>query len=211
MTMKTLYLHIVIAGILSSNSTKAATLLLDDFAVGSFLLTSESASLSSGIFVTEITNQRTIAGDGLPNWTVTLSQGLLNFNVNQVDASRGRTHLDLIYSLSSGTFSLTSYDAFAVDLFNVVGIGELVLSVNRGAGDDIRIPINGSGTLISPFSNVRTSQSLDSLTVISFGFSSISDDFSLSIDNVRVIPEPSSFLLLFIGIAGTTFYHRRRE
>ena len=77
-------------------------------------------------------------------------------------------------------------------------------------GGDIRIPVNGSGTIVSPFSNLDSSQSLGSLTQMNFRFYAISDDFSVTIDNVRLVPEPSSSLLAIFGLLATVLHHRRK-
>lgn len=189
---------------------EGATLLLDDFSSGSYSLASGGTTSNSSAFTSPLTDQRTVSGVGFPNWTVTLTPEELRFNVDQVDPNPGRNYLNLNYTLSSGTFSLLGYNAFAVDVTNVVGIGEFVAFVDGAPSADLRFTINGSGTIVSPFSALDTSQSLSSLTRMNFRFIALSDDFSLSIDNVRIVPEPSSLLLSGVAAASLLF-RRRRE
>jgi hypothetical protein len=188
----------------------AATLLLDDFSSGSFSLASGGTTSNSGAFASPLTNQRTVSGVGPANWAITLAPEELAYTVDQLTLLPRRNFFDLSYSKTVGTFSIIEFQAFAVDLFNVVGNGELLISVDGSAGRDIRVPINGSGTLVSPFSNLRTSQPLDSLSLINFSFIAVSEDFSLSIDNVRIVPEPSALLLSGVAAASLLF-RRRRE
>lgn len=209
--MKTSYFLIILAVIHSSTHSMAATLLLDDFSGVGFSLSSGGTTSSSGSFVTALTDQRTVSGVGFPNWTVTLLPEELRFNVDQVNPSPGRTYLNLNYSSSSGTFSLLGYNAFAFDITNVVGMGELVAFVDGAPSADVRLAISGSGTYVSPFSGLDTSQSLSSLTQMNFRFFAISEDFALTIDNVRIVPEPSSSLLLLLGGAATSMHRRRRK
>lgn len=209
--MKPLLLSLLFASILCLSRSDAATLLLDDFSSGSFLLSFGGSTSDSGAFGTPLTDQRNVSGVGFPNWTATLATGDLDYNVNQLDPSPRRNYLNLKYSLASGTFSLLGYDAFAVDVTNVVGSGELVAFVDGTPGADIRFEITGSSTIVSPFSGLDTSQSLGSLSQMNFRFYAISDDFSLTIDDVRIVPEPSASLLTVFGVVAVLFQRRRKK
>ena len=209
--MKPLLLSLLFAGILCLSRSDAATLLLDDFSSGSFLLSFGGSTSNSGAFGTPLTDQRNVSGVGFPNWTATLATGDLDYNVNQLDPSPRRNYLNLKYSLASGTFSLLGYEAFAVDVTNVVGTGEFVAFVDGTPGADIRFTINGSSTIVSPFSGLDTSQSLGSLSQMNFRFYAISDDFSLTIDDVRIVPEPSASLLTGFGAVTVLFQRRRKK
>ena len=208
--MKPIHLPLLFASILCLSPSDAATLLLDDFSSGSFSLSFGGTTSNSGSFGTPLTDQRTVSGVGFPNWTATLATGDLGYSVNQLDPSPRRNYLNLRYSLASGTFSMLGYDAFAVDVTNVVGSGEFVAFVDGAPSADIRFAITGPGTIVSPFSGLDTSQSLGSLSQMNFRFYAISDDFSLTIDNVRIIPEPSASLLIVFG-AVTLLSQRRRK
>ena len=209
--MKALHLLIAISGILGLSPSDGATLLLDDFSSGSFSLSFGGTTSNSGPFGTPLTDQRTVTGVGFPNWTATLASGDLSYSVDQLDPSPGRNLLRINYFLSSGTFSILGYDAFAVDLSNVIGTGEFEVRVsgNPGGPPDLIVPISGSGTVIYPFSGLETSLPLDQLDSITFRFSAISEDFSATIDNVRIVPEPSTSLLVGFGVASLLFQRRR--
>jgi hypothetical protein len=193
--MKSIRTLIAFIGIGFSCPLEGATLLLDDFSTGSFFLErgdNGTASFSDS-FATPLTDQRTINGVGFPNWTLTLGSGGLVYDVDSLE--EGRNYMYLEYS-SSGTFSILGYDAFAVDLINVVGTGELIVAVSGSGGNNVRVPISESGTVVSPFSFLDTSRSLDSLSAMSFRFNTSSEDFSATIDNIRLIPEPSAPMML---------------
>jgi hypothetical protein len=190
------------------SASKAATLLLDDFSSGAFALAFGGTTSNTGSFVTALTDQRTVSGFGDPNWTTTLSSGNLAYVVDSM--SEGRNYLTLNYS-STGTFSILGYDAFALDLSNVFGTGELIVSVSGSGGNNIRVPISGSGTVVSPFSFLDTSQPLDSLSAMNFRINAISEDFSADIDNVRLVPEPSASILLLLGAGGGVLRRRRKN
>lgn len=188
--------------------SKSATLLLDDFSSGAFALGFGGTTSNSGSFATALTDQRTVSGVGDPNWTATLSAGSLVYVVDSI--SKGRNYLGMNYS-STGAFSILGYNAFALDLLNVIGTGELIVSVTGSGGNNIRVPISGSGTVISPFSFLDTSQPLDSLSAMNFRINAISEDFSVSIDNVRLVPETSASILLLLGAGGLALRRRRRN
>ncbi|MGD9418425.1 MAG: PEP-CTERM sorting domain-containing protein [Verrucomicrobiota bacterium JB025] len=208
--MKSFPILLFLIGSFSLCPARAATLLLDDFSLGGFSLASDGTTSNSESFATPLTDQRTIAGLGFPDWTATLATEGLSINISQLNPSPGRTFIDIYYTLSSGTFSLLGYDAFAIDLSEVEGSGELRVSVDGSLGTDVRIPIDGSGTIVYPFSNLGTSQSLDSLTALEFRFYSVTGDFSLTIDNLRLVPEPSSSVLILFGAIPLLLQRRRR-
>lgn len=209
-----LALFVVCLGALLSPSVCAgAALLLDDFSTGSFSLSSGGSTSASGSFATPLTDQRGASGVGLPNWTAVLVPGEVGFDVNQLNPRPGRTILTLSYWTTAGTFSILGYDAFALDFGSVVGTGEMRVTVDGSGGREVRIPITESGTIVSPFSYLDTSQSLSSLTFMTFHVSATTPNFSTTIDNIRIVPEPSTFLLL-LGVAAVTLLrlvHLRRK
>jgi hypothetical protein len=205
--MKTILLLLAVTGCGLSPS-KSATLLLDDFSSGAFALAFGGTTSNSSSFATALTDQRTISGVGDPNWTATLSAGSLVYVVDSM--SKGRNYLTMNYS-STGVFSILGYNAFALDLLNVIGTGELIVSVTGSGGNNIKVPISGSGTIVSPFSFLDTSQPLDSLSAMNFRINAISEDFSADINNVRIIPEPSASILLLLSAAGLVLRRRRKN
>lgn len=211
--MKAFHLLIVILGALGLAMSEGATLLLDDFSSGAFSLSFDGATSNSGPFITPLTDQRTVTGVGFPNWTATLASGELAYSVDQLEPSPRRNILRINYYLSIGTFSILGYDAFAVDLSDVIGTGEFEVRVsgNPGAPPDLIVPISGSGTVMYPFSGLETSSLLDSLDSVTFRFFAISVDFSATIDNIRIVPEPSASLLIGLGVASLLFQRRRRK
>jgi hypothetical protein len=205
--MKTILLLLTVT-VWGLSPSKSATLLLDDFSSGAFALAFGGTTSNSGSFATVLTDQRTVSGVGDPNWTATLGAGSLVYVVDSM--SEGRNYLTMNYS-STGTFSILGYNAFALDLLNVIGTGELIVSVTGSGGNNIKVPISGSGTVVSPFSFLDTSQPLDSLSAMNFRINAISEDFSADINNVRLIPEPSASILLLLSAAGLALRRRRRN
>lgn len=186
----------------------AATLFLDDFSSGSFALASGGITSNSEPFATPLTNERTVTGVGAPTWSSSLASGELDYIVS--NPRPGRHYLEINYS-SSGTFSILGYDAFAIDVANVTGAGDFIVFVDGAPTfGALRVPVAASGELVYPISEVITGESLDSLSQMNFRFVPVSEDFSLTIDNVRLIPEPTSSLLVALGLS-VTILHRRRK
>lgn len=208
--MNTLRTFLICVGSVAfASNVHGATLLLDDFSSSGFSLASGGTTSDVSSHVTPLTDQRIVSGVGPPNWTATLASGELLYTVDQLSPSPGRNFINLNYSSLSGSFSILGYSAFAVDLTNIVGSGEFIVFVDGAPGADIRIPISSSGTVISPFTNLDTTQSLDSLTQINFDFRALSEDFFVTVDNVRLVPEPSSMLMIGLASLLTTFRRRR--
>lgn len=204
-------LLLIVAGVSNPTLAVAATLLVDDFSSGNFTLEFGGDTSNSASHTTSLTDQRTVSGIGDPNWIITLASGALSYSFDRLNPNRDRNFLDIDYFTSSGTFSILGYDAFALDLSGVSGSGELIVSVDGSMGLDIPVPFNGSGIVVFPFTNLGTSQPLDSLTLMQFRLHATSEDFSATIDNVRLIPEPSAALLSILGVVTAALRRRRKK
>jgi hypothetical protein len=119
----------------------------------------------------------------------------------------------LSYSLG-GPYSLLGSNAFELDFGRVSGVGSLIVELGGSSetfGADIfRNTIDrGSsrGTLTVPFSdlNFLEGNTLGSFDELSFTFESVSEQFFFELNEIRVVPEPSSFLLIIMaGAFGLT-------
>lgn len=189
------------------NPVYAATLLLDDFSSGGSALASGAITSNSAPFITPLTNDRAVTGIGAPIWSSTFASGALDYVVS--NPRPGRHYLEINYS-SVGTFSILGFDAFALDVVNVTGTGEFIAFVDGAPTfGALRVPVTASGEIVYSFSELVTGQSLDSLAQMNFRFIPVSEDFSVTIDNVRLIPEPSSSLFLALGFSVSVLRRRR--
>lgn len=201
-------LHTIFAAFIGINSCSAATLLLDDFSIGDFDLSSSGTASDSIPLSTPLTNERTVTGVGASTWSSTLASGELDYIVSH--PRPGRHYLEINYS-ASGTFSILGFDAFALGVADVTGTGEFIVFVDGAPTfGALRIPVTQSGELTYLISEVVTDQSFDSISQMNFRFIPSSEDFSVTIDNVRLIPEPSSFSLVALGLSIAILARRRK-
>jgi hypothetical protein len=192
----------------------SSTLLLDNFSAENFQLEHPRPFTDTKIHLTPLTDRRIVTAAGLPDWSVDFSDGVVHYTVVQ-ESSRpypGRNYLRFSYSNSAGPINLGNFQAFAIDVTVIRGSGRLRGFVNRPDFDDPIVPITTSGTHVYPFSNFDTSMtgnSLSAIDLLAFQISSETQDFEVIVDNFRLIPEPSTSLLLAISLIGIFSFRRR--
>jgi hypothetical protein len=119
---------------------------------------------------------------------------------------------------------LSGYVGLAFDFTDVQGAGDLVVLSGIGgiAGIDdtflspdvLRIPITAPGQLLVPFSSVNLGPdtTLDAIQGLGIRFESTTEHFAFTLDEFRLIPEPSTLLLVLAGggIMAASRCRRRR-
>jgi len=114
---------------------------------------------------------------------------------------------------SNPSLSLLGYDAFALTITDLVGVGEVHVGINYlGYGSSsTSVPLTTDGELIIPMSQVDLGTgSLAGVSSIQLVLSGVSADFGASISEFRVIPEPSSSVLLMCSLAFFLSQRRRK-
>lgn len=131
--------------------------------------------------------------------TSTLDDSLdtLSFMVDGLSSIAARPlDLRLTYS-QGGPFSILGYSAFEFDLSALTGSGFLI--VELGSATDVygpatnRIALSGPGVVSVPFSelNFGTNGGIDSFSSLHFTFEADTEQFSMTLNEIRVVPEPS--------------------
>jgi hypothetical protein len=115
------------------------------------------------------------------------------------------------YSKSSGNINLLGYNAFLINASSVVGSAMVYAYVGTGAPslDVIPVSLNGSGNVVVPFSNMAAINPTNPSS-ISFLIVPQTLDFSITLNGISVIPEPSAFILSALG-ACVLLVRRRPE
>jgi hypothetical protein len=211
--------------IVALEQAQATTFVLDTFTTGPFAL-SESGSFSDSDRINsplgnnrDVRINRGLAAPGT-TMTTTLDTGSgtvsLNFNGQSLSVNNP---LDFraVYSIG-GPFSLLGSTAFELDFSELSGSGFLitelggVIASSHGPSTS-RIALNGPGTVVVPFSelNFSPSGSIDDFSSTLFVFEADSQAFAFTLDEIRVVPEPSSVLLVGLGGLGGLVGLTRRK
>jgi hypothetical protein len=195
-----------------SVQTQAATLILDSFTEGRVNLSDDNQQTDIDILSSGILRYRDIYVSGLGDYTATLvtGSGVLNYTV----ALRGQpldNRMAMIYrNPDQSPFSLLGTDGFVITVTNLVGSGELVVSLDgRGGHSTIPVRLSGSGDIFYPVSNISGVYDLNQLSRVSFNFIALSPDFSITLSEVSAVPEPSA-TVLFSLVACAGLFRRRR-
>ena len=199
------------------------TLVVDTFAIGSHSLSSSSGNWAHADIVdsalgstrgTRIYGQ--YVGDG----------SYINSSVDGVFGSLTGSFfgssLDAAFPLAlyvdyfgGGPFSVSGASGFEVDFPLVQGSGflliELGIKSNPFGPDKVRIPVNQPGTIFVPIEsvNIGAPWTAESFLSSRFVFEAKSAEFSFILDEIRIVPEPTTGILLLT--AGIWYLSRRKR
>ena len=119
---------------------------------------------------------------------------------------------DLVYG-GPGVRSIQGCTAFVLGFSELSGVGSLYIEL--GSSDGLsgiqRIDLTAPGDVHYPVTSLRIDpfRSLDSFDVLHFRFESRSPEFSFTLDEIRLVPEPSAALLALAAGAGLLARRRR--
>lgn len=220
--MKTLTLFLSLLA-LPCHLSQASTIVIDSFNEGSFNLSfggdlTNTSSVSSplGDERRSRINDREAMQGAIVTSTLNDSAGTLAFAVDGLSTDSTRP-LDLRVTYSQGgPFSILGYDAFELDFSALTGTGFLL--VELGSRSDVygptanRIDLNGPGVVTVPFSelNFGTNGSIDSFSSLHLTFEADTEQFSMTLNEIRVVPEPS-VVALTMPFLLTILLSRRRD
>lgn len=114
-----------------------------------------------------------------------------------------------------GPYSILGQTAFEFDFSNISGVAQLIIILGDHFDPDsatIRTAITSPGTLSVPVSDVNfgPNGALDSFSEFYFIFETTTDSVSFSLDEIRVVPEPSMSALVAIGSLGLLRRSRKK-
>jgi hypothetical protein len=116
-----------------------------------------------------------------------------------------------------GPYSLSGYSAFEFDVAVIAGRGNLIIELGSETAiygpETRRIPINSSGLVTVPFAEVNfgTAGSLESFYALHFTFEAATEEYDMTLSEIRVVPEPANIALLAASSLGLIARRRRRS
>ena len=204
--MKTIiYLFLASSGMIFSGPCHGASLVIDSFSDGTIAIGSGGSYLSPEVPIASdvVTTRGLYVAGSIDNWDwradLNPPPGSFFFNADRLQTGGRVLRLSLNYD-STSSFSLSGYRAFELDLRAVTGKGLMeIIIASSDASQRIQVSIDSPGTVSYPFENLAAS-SLESLNRLSVHFFPEADDFSFTLDEIRVVPEPSGSLMVVLGI-----------
>lgn len=109
--------------------------------------------------------------------------------------------------------SIAAYSAFILGFSQITGLGDLYIEL--GSTDTpsvlVRLPLNAAGEYHYPVSDVYANpgHTLEAFSVLRFGFEARSPEFSFTLEEIRLVPEPSA--TFSAALAGMLLTLRRRR
>lgn len=146
---------------------------------------------------------------------VDTESGTLSLDIQGLSTSTAMTplHLDLSYRPQTGTdplptYSLAGYSGLGFDFTDVQGNGALIVELGSQSASygpqAHRIPIITPGEVLVPneLMNFGTGGSIDSFNSMHVRFEAVTEQFSFTLNEIRLVPEPSTFVLMLVGALG---------
>ncbi len=221
MTISSHYLSRVafLIGLIFCPFSDAAVSMVDTFDQGGFSITGSNP-------VDETVNlplaQRRVAsfivagGASVTTLTSTLnsSTGKLTFIVNgSSPLPNFPLSLQLVYA-GGGPYNITGCTDFILGFSQLSGVGSLYVQLGsaEGTAGIHRVDLTAPGDVLFSVPDVKLSpgQPLDGFDVLRFVFEARSTEFSFTLDEIRLVPEPSGALLALVAGAGLLARRRRR-
>lgn len=189
-----------------------AVLVLDSFSDGAFEIgTGNPQSHSRDPITSDLVDQRWVVGDGLRPWraSVDVVAGVFTYSVDLMDGVTPFNNIVLEYSGFTGSSRLLGYDAFRLTVLGVVGSAQLYAALGGTPGPEFSLLIDRPGEYVYPFSGIEGHPPLDQVGLVSFWFYPETTDFSVTIDEIAVVPEPGAEVLALLGLVGFALRRRR--
>jgi hypothetical protein len=201
---------------------RAATVVLDTFQEGAHQLavgidSSDSEIIDSpmGFTVRATRINRIVPPETTVTSTLSQPSAAVEFRAAGMGIAINDPPQMRIGYVEGGPYSLSGYSAFELDVAVIAGRGNLIIEL--GSQTDIygpetrRIPINTSGVVTVPFGEVNfgPTGSLDSFYAMHFTFEAATEEYELTLSEIRVVPEPANLSLLAVSSFGLVAIRRR--
>lgn len=197
---------------------RAAVSIVDTFDQGGFstfspggLQIDETVNLPLGTRRFAALSTSGLSPDAAMISTLTSSAGKLTFFATGTSTFFPLS-LTLVYG-GPALHNIAGCTDFILGFSELSGVGTLYIELggSTGVGGVVRVNLTGPGEVNYPVSDVYegAGHTLDSFNVLTFRFESRSPEFSFTLDDIRLVPEPSAALLALAAGAGLRARRRR--
>jgi hypothetical protein len=201
----------------------AAVLSVDSFDQGGFTISTEAGAESgvgeevalpfgSGRLIR--VNPRIATPGSVMTATLAPIAGTLSFHAAG-SSMVAHAPLDLRQTyVEGGPYSILGFSGFLFEFSDVQGVGTLIVELGSGSAvyspETHRVPITGPGLLFYSFDdlNFGFGGSVESFSAMHFVYEALSPEFSFTLDEIRLVPEPGAVPLVAFGF-GLLLLHRR--
>ncbi len=145
--------------------------------------------------------------------TLNSAAGTLTFVVNGTPLGpNAPLALQLVYS-AGGPYDITGCTGFILGFSELSGVGSLYVEVGSSDGivGEHRVDLTGPGDVFYSVADVKPNSihTVDSFNILRFVFEARSPEFSFTLDEIRLVPEPSGALPALAAGAGLLVRRRR--
>lgn len=210
---------ILVALILQPLASNAASILVDSFlGEGGMISDSTSNTMSSALGDDSLFDSRWVAlrdRRSQAQMATTIDQGHADLQmISSLDSFVPSLPSVFFLYYSLAPISLLSGEALQIDVGGVFGRGFVYVEIDTQITPDVersRFEITGPGIVTIPASSfsLENSNSLQGFNSLNITIEGRDPNFSLTINELRIVPEPSVLFLTILGAVGLT--RRRRE
>lgn len=197
----------------SPHQAGAAVSTVDSFEGVDITLTPSGIDTSRDETGSLVAASRRVSGPSTSLWSAELSSvaGSLTYSIATRGARRPYEFaLFIDYNDLPDRIDLSPFTALEFSVTELTGEGLLYASVNSSdPTDSPPIPIDSTGSTLYQISRFNASTFIHDITNLSFWVAPASDDFSITISEIRAIPEPEPMALVFLTASVIAFKRRR--
>jgi hypothetical protein len=201
------------AGLWFCFPARAVVTVVDTFDQGGFSISSPGNSNPADEIVDLPFGQRRYVAFSGNGTETTVMSSILSPSSETLEFSSNGASMSIIFPLSLSLIysggdphSISNDGEFILGFSELSGVGTLYIELGGSLGLEgvTRVDLIGPGELCYPVSSVYAGagHSLDAFNVLTFRFEARSPEFSFTLDEIRLIPEPSTSLLALAGAAG---------
>lgn len=198
-------LALLITICISQTSAPAAGILLDSFTEGGFSLSVFGNSYNRSSFHAELVNEREVSLNQIRVSSSILSttEGTLSFTFSELRPNIKENNFSTLHyaNNNNSAINLIGLNAAVFKITSLVGEGEVLVYGNTGPDRSTALLLTGTGSIVYPFSLANGYLGGSSNTTLGFKFIPRSLNFSVTMSEITLIPEPSGACLLVFGAA----------
>lgn len=195
------------------SSAQATFLMIDNFSTAPYSIGSSLLSSNTSPITSPIADNRRVNGIGTQVWGsfVDIETETLNYSVSGSPGPDQR--IGIAYSRDSGSLDFTGFSHFSISVQDLAGTADLYVlyrGLSNQTPSQAPIAIDASGDYPVPFPLMGEEDPFTP-SLVDFRFFPRSDDFSMKLSSIGVIPEPTFTILIPLGAFAFCLRRRRKS
>ncbi len=201
MKHRAISLVLAFTGGLLTHSAPAATVVLDTFSEGNFLLSNTGANIQGDSVISPAASFREVFGYDVNRWSASLPAGSGALTYTSRSPVPSLSFLQLRYGRFGGLTSLLDTNSFVLKVSALIGEADVFVYQSGNPGTALPVTLSAAGDLHIPIANMTQHFQVNPDNPLYFRFYPTTANFSITLDEIDlVVPEPATAGLAVAGV-----------